>query len=456
LRHGVATLSSEAQTKGGDDMASSAHSASLKAAILTAIALALLVPLTLLSSLVAERVSQREAAVKSVARGWGDRQWLAGPIIAIPVTTEGEHPRTCDWYVLPDRLDLVVELNVVAERRRLGVYEVPVYVARVHATGEFDLEREIARLIRGATTLHLHPDQARLLLPLSDPRGLRALAASAPLVKDFEPSDGFPVPVLAAPLGGAAEFSNGQQTFDLTYEVAGTQSLEFLPLARTVHVVARGNWPDPGFTDGFLPIERHIDARGFTAIWQVLNLNRAYGDRWFQDSTPAATVLASGFGIELVQPVDIYQRCTRAVKYGGLFIALSFLTLFLVETLLRRPLHPIQYGLMGLALSVFYLLLLALSEQLGFLAAYVVATAALCTLMGVYLAGAWRSARMGAVSAGVFAATYALLYLLVTSESYALLAGSLALFALLTTVMLLTRNVDWYTPGLRAPGEPTT
>jgi inner membrane protein len=431
-------------------MASSAHSASLKAAILGGMAVALLVPLTLLSSLVAERVSQRDAAIKSVARGWGDRQWLAGPIIAIPVTTEGEHPRTCDWYVLPDRLDLVVELNVEGERRRLGVYEVPVYVARVHAAGEFDLMHEILRLTHGETAFHVHLDQARLLLPVSDPRGLRALTMSAPPLQDFEPSDGFPLPVLAAPLGSTAEFSDHWHTFDLTYEVAGTQSLGFLPLARTVHVAAHGNWPDPGFTDGFLPLERHIDARGFTARWQVLNLNRSYGDRWFQDSTPAATLLASGFGVELVQPVDIYQRCTRAVKYGGLFIALSFLTLFLVETLLRRPLHPIQYGLMGLALSVFYLLLLALAEQLGFLAAYVVATAALCALMGVYLAGALVSAQAGAIAAGVFASTYALLYLLVISESYALLAGSLALFALLATVMLLTRKLDWYASGLRS------
>jgi inner membrane protein len=437
-------------------MTSFAHSASLKAAVLTAIALALLVPLALLSSLVAERVSQRDAAVKSVAAGWGDRQWLAGPIIAVPVTTEGEHPRTCDWYVLPDRLDLAVELSVQQERRRLGVYEVPVYVARVRATGEFNLKREIERLTRGEAAMHLHLDQARLLLPVSDPRGLRTLNVGAPALKDFEPSGGFPLPVLAAPLAGAAEFFDHQQTFDLTYEIAGTQSLGFLPLARTVRVAAHGNWPDPGFTDGFLPLERHIDARGFNATWQVLNLNRAYGDRWFQDSTPEATILASGFGIELVQPVDIYQRCMRAVKYGGLFIALSFLTLFLVETRLRRPLHPIQYGLMGLALSVFYLLLLGLAEQLGFLAAYVVAAAALCALMGGYLAGALASAQAGAMAVGVFAATYALLYLLVTSESYALLAGSLALFALLTTVMLLTRKVNWYAAGFQPPGAPTT
>jgi inner membrane protein len=421
-----------------------AHSASVKAAILTAIALLLLIPLSLLESLITERTSQRDAAVQSVARGWGDRQWIGGPLLAIPVTTQSETGRTCDWYVLPDRLDITVDLQIQDSRRRLGLYDVPVYIARVRAKGEFDLPKEIARLTRGGSSSHLHLDQARLLLPIQDPRGLHALVSGTQEFQNFEPSSGFPIPVLAAPLNIAADASAGPRTFDLSFDLAGTQSLQFLPLARVVRVQTQGNWPHPGFTSGFLPTERRIDARGFTANWQVLNLNRTYGDRWFQGSTSTETLLASGFGIELVQPVDIYQRSTRAVKYGGLFIALSFLTFFLVETLQRRPVHPIQYGLMGLALSVFYLLLLALAEHIGFLLAYVLATAALCVLMSVYLTGALRSARGGIASGGIFAATYALLYLLVTSESYALLAGSIALFALLATTMLLTRKIDWY------------
>jgi inner membrane protein len=420
------------------------HTRLLKAAILTAIALLLLIPLALLESLVTERTGQRDSAVQSVARGWGDRQWIGGPVLAIPVTNDSDPTRTSDWYVLPDKLDITVALQVQNTRRRLGLYDVPVYVARIHARGEFDLPGEIARLTRGDAGLHLHLSQARILLPIKDPRGLRDLSSTTPDLQRFEPSSGFPIPVLAAPSSVAADLTVGPRVFDLSLDVAGTQSLQFLPLARVVHVQAQGNWPDPGFTDGFLPTERKIDARGFSANWQILNLNRTYGDRWFEGSTTADTLLASGFGINLVQPVDIYQRTTRAVKYGGLFIALSFITLFLVENLQRRRIHPIQYGLMGLALSVFYLLLLAFSEHLGFLVAYVLATVALCTLMSVYLAGALRSARAGIASGGIFAVTYALLYLLVTSESYALLAGSVALFALLATTMTLTRKVDWY------------
>lgn len=434
-----------------------ASSASVKAAILTGIALLLLVPLSLLSSLLTERTRQRDAAVQSVARGWGDRQWIGGPLLAIPVTTETGAIRTCDWYVLPDQLEISVQLQVQDTRRRLGLYDVPVYVARVHAKGEFDLPQEIARLTRGGTSLHVHLDQARLLLPIKDPRGLRGLASANQGLRNFEPSLGFPIPVLTAPLNITAEASADFHAFDLSFDLAGTQSLEFLPLARVMRVQAQGNWPDPGFTDGLLPVERRISAEGFSASWQVLNLNRTFGDRWFQDSTSAETLLGSGFGIELVQPVDIYQRSTRAVKYGGLFVALSFLSLFLVENLQRRPVHPIQYGLMGLALSVFYLLLLALAEHIGFLLAYVLATGALCILMSAYLAGALRSKVAGTASGAIFAATYGLLYLLVTSESYALLAGSIALFALLATTMFLTRKIDWYAQGASqdSPDRPT-
>jgi inner membrane protein len=421
-----------------------ARSASTKAGALAAIAVILLIPLLLLGDLVADRARERDTAAQSVARGWGDRQWVGGPILAIPVTTDSDPVRTSDWYVLPRQLNIVAQLRVQETRRRLGLYDVPVYIAQIHASGEFDLSAELARLARGGGSVHFHLDQARLLLPIKDPRGLRDLNAKTPGFQNFEPSAGFLIPVLAAPLTNAADWSLGPHAFDLSYSLAGTQALEFLPLAHAVQVEMQGNWPDPGFTDGFLPTERELGPRGFSAKWQVLNLNRTYGDRWFEGSITTDTLLASGFGVELVQPVDIYQRCTRAVKYGGLFIALSFLTLFLVESLRRRPLHPIQYGLMGLALCIFYLLLLALAEHIGFLPAYLVATAALCLLMSSYLTGALQSAAGGWVSGGALAATYALLYLLITSENYALLAGAIALFALLAVTMLLTRRIDWY------------
>jgi inner membrane protein len=244
----------------------------------------------------------------------------------------------------------------------------------------------------------------------------------------------------------------GKRKFALTVDLAGTRSFGVLPLARNTFVQMSGNWPHPGFTSGFLPVDRKITEDHFEARWQVLDLNRSYGGSWFNEETSAVNLHGAALGVDLTQPVDLYQRAERAVKYGGLFISVSLLTLFLWEHLVRRPLHPIQYGLMGLALSTFYLLLLALAEHIGFAPAYTLASGALCALLGTYLAGAMRSRSAGLLSAGLFAAVYALLYLLVTSEDYALLTGAVALFGLLATVMLLTRRLDWYSSSV----EPQT
>ncbi|HET9388986.1 MAG TPA: cell envelope integrity protein CreD [Steroidobacteraceae bacterium] len=419
-----------------------------KAAVISAVALLLLIPMTMLRGLVSERTVMREQAVETVARGWGGRQLIAAPILAIPVTTTGSDgtARTCDWYVMPHSADLDVELTVQKERRRLGVYEIPVYTARAHITGTFNLPAEIAALTSGDQSLTVQVERGRLLLPVGDPRGLRGIEpaglqlASGPL----EPWGGFPVPVLAAPLRSGTELARGATAFDLTLQIAGTESLWFLPLAHLSRVNIRGNWPDPGFTHGYLPGERSLLPDRFTAAWQVLDLNRSFGSRWLAGAVSANQLRDSAFGVDLVQPVDLYQRAERAVKYAELFIGLSFLTLFLCEHLLHRAVHPIQYALLGLALGTFFLLLLALAEQTGFLCAYVLAATALSLLLGCYLAGAFASRTAGAASGASFAAVYALLYLLVTSEDYALLAGTLGLFAMLAAAMVLTRKIDWY------------
>jgi len=423
-------------------------SALLKGIAVAVVAVMLLIPLALLNGLVSERTQLREQAVQSVAQGWGGRQMVAGPLLAIPVSQTDDKNRTVtrDWYLLPDSTDVTVDLAVQKEPRRLGIYEVPVYVARLHAKAQFDVAREVARLTAGDSSLQVHLDRARLLVPVSDPRGLRDIKIMENQVAyvGLEPVRGFPTAALAAPLRRGMAPELDKREIDLSLEIAGTESLNFLPLSHATRVQMSGNWPHPGFTSGFLPVERHIEAGGFKARWQVLDLNRSYGGRWLEGDTPLSELQQSAFGVDLVQPVDFYQQVTRSVKYGGLFIGLSFLTLFLVEFLLGRPMHPIQYGLMGLALSVFYLLLLALSEHIGFGPAYLLAALALCALLAVYISGALRSRAAGVTSGGVFAAVYGLLYLLVTAEDYALLAGALALFALVATLMVLTRKLDWY------------
>lgn len=432
----------------------------LKGLMVALVALVVLAPVQMLRGLISERARLRQEAVASVARGWGGQQLVGGPILAIPITLApgGERASTADvdWFVLPESLTLESELKVLDERRKLGVYEVPVYVANVHAEATFNIEARVAELMQSQSGAVVHLDRARLVVPVSDSRGLREVhATGAGVAQDsFEPDADFAMKALSVPLRPDAQIEKGTHRFDLALQIAGTQSLSFIPTSRSTSVALSGNWMDPGFARGFLPVERSVGNGRFDARWQVLDLNRTFGSSWLgSGGVTAAALQDSAFGVELVQPVDLYLQAERSVKYAGLFIALSLLTLFVWEHLARRPLHPIQYGLMGLALSVFYLLLLALAEHVGFAIAYVCAAVALCGLLGVYLSGAFNSALSGSGAGAVFAGVYALLYLLVTSEDYSLLAGSIAVFALLATAMVLTRRFDWYQATARPREE---
>src|SRR5688572_93291 len=290
-----------------------------KAIIVAGVAVILLIPLQLLRNLVTERTRMREHAIQQVAQGWGGRQLLGGPVLAMPVTVTDQFGRstTRDWYVLPDSLEVEAEVTVLDERRTVGIYEVPVYVAKLRASGSFDAEREIKSLSESDPAVRAHVDRARLLIPVGDPRGLRSISLTDNNVTktEFEPARGFPIPVLAAPAHVDELSTVGKRRFLLSIELAGTESLAFLQLAGNMQVRTSGNWPHPGFTRGFLPIERRIEAGRFNARWQVLDLNRSYGGHWFQGEISPEDIQSSAFGVELVQPVDLYQRAERAVKY---------------------------------------------------------------------------------------------------------------------------------------------
>jgi inner membrane protein len=222
-----------------------------------------------------------------------------------------------------------------------------------------------------------------------------------------------------------------------------------LPFGSETQVQVASNWPHPSFSGAFLPATRNITAQGFDAQWQVLELNRPYPQAWLGTQISDAALNASAFGVGLYQAVDIYQRGERATKYALLFIALTFLTFFAWEQLTGTRLHPLQYLLVGLALSMFYLLLIALSEHVSFANAYLIAAASLVLLIGAYIAGALASRSRGIIVAGAMSFIYGLLYVLVLSEDYALLLGAITLFATLATVMLVTRKLDWYRIGQR-------
>jgi inner membrane protein len=428
-------------------------SVTLKAVLVGAIVLLLIVPLAMLRGLVSERASLREQAYTRVAEGWGGSAVLGGPMLVVPTLRtiveriddkDVSRVVSSELYLLPAKLDMTVDLNLQDEPRYVGIYAVPVYLADVRFTGHFEFAALQPLLDKPGVTYLWH--EARLRLPVSEVRALREVGLARFAGADLKLGPAQPGIYRGVEARVVlTQFAKGASAaFEFQAVTAGSRGLSLLPLGSTTTLQLHSNWPHPSFFGAFLPVERTITASGFDARWQVLELNRSYGEA-FSEGEVAENVLAeSSFGVGLYQAVDVYQRVERAVKYALLFIALTFLTFFAWEQVTRNRLHPLQYLLIGLALSIFYLLLIALSEHISFVIAYITAAVALVALIGVYVAGALRSSTRGAVAGAAMSGVYALLYALVLSEDYALLLGAVVLFVALAAVMLVTRKIDWY------------
>ena len=269
---------------------------------------------------------------------------------------------------------------------------------------------------------------------------------------------GIDVPTVSAWLeanvtGAVAPFS-----FELT--IAGTESLRFLPLGAVTRVNLESDWPSPRFTGAFLPEQRTVADSGFAATWRVLDLGRGYPSEWkrsdglYQQQAYSASAMAiqpfqsATFGLDLLVPIGVHEASMRAVKYAVLFLALTFVTYFLFEVFATMRLHALQYLSVGLANCMFYLLLLALGEHIGFGLAYLTSTTASIILLGGYSAAILKSWRRAAPMIALLTAVYGYLYATLLAEDFALLGGTLGLFAILAAFMYLTRNVDWYAVSL--------
>jgi inner membrane protein len=433
-----------------------------KALLIGVIVLLLLVPLAMLRGVLSERTTLREVAYQRVAEGWGGNLTFSGPMLVVPterevIVEDKARVLRSDLYILPSRLDVDADVNVDAQPRKVGIYGVPVYLSTLRLRGEFDL-RSLQTYVDTPQIRYLW-GQSRLRLPVSTAKSLREITQSdfggqhvtlGPAGPGVHPAVEASVDIGELRTKEKAEFA-----FDAV--IAGSRSVSVLPLGNVTSVNMRSNWPHPSFQGAFLPAEHKIGEQGFEARWQVLELNRPYRTIWHEGEVNEAMLSQSSFGVGLFQSVDIYQRAERAVKYATLFIALTFLTLFAWEQVTRNRLHPLQYLLVGLALSMFYLLLIALSEHIAFVIAYLVAAASLVLLIGMYIAGALRSSRRGFVAGGAMGVIYGLLYMLVLSEDYSLLLGAIILFVALAAVMLATRRFDWYQARTvnQTGGEPS-
>ena len=420
--------------------------ATFKVLGIAALALVMLIPLAQVNDLVGEREGRAREATQKIAERWGAQQLVGAPVLVVPVRWQVQHDK--EWttveeteYVLADRASIVGNLTPAV--RAYGIYETAVYTTEISVEGRF-----AATDLAALATPGVEPQwqRAELRVPVADVRGIRYVSTLHFGDRELTvgPSDGVanigaigaPAPLDGSKLGETLPFS-------LKLTLAGTERFALLPLARETDLHLSSPWPHPGFDGAFLPKAHHVGASGFDADWQVLDLNRRLAQHWREHDAPGALSEAS-FGITLTQPAGSYQQNVRAGKYGVLFIALTFVAFFLFEVLRGLRVHPVQYLLVGLALCTFYVVLLALSEQIGFGPAYAVAAACVVAMIGGYAGVVLAARRAGFVLGALVAVIYGLLYGLVVSEDYALLMGSLALLAAVAALMYLTRRVDWY------------
>lgn len=414
------------------------------------LALLMTIPLLQVRGLVSERQQLRAGAIQQIAQGWGGKQVLGGPVLVVPTLRQasaGDNPprqlQAGSESVLADTLTMDVAMAV--QTRSYGIYSAPVFVAGVTLDARFNA-RDLAQFQHDSSATW-QPGKAELRLAMGDLRGLQEITGVSingkPARFDSSTSRLGSWPTVVVPID--LDALDGQPVdVEIGLKLAGTESLQLLPLARSTEVTMRAPWRDPSFVGAALPLTHRIDVDGFSARWRLLDLNRSYGQHWTDTDDMQAPLQASAFGVQLYQPVDVYQRNVRAGKYGLLFIAMTFVAFFLFEVLKRLRVHPVQYLLVGAALATFYVVLLALSEQIGFGPAYALAATAVVVLVGGYAMAVLRARHAGLLLGSVLGLIYAMLYGLIAAEQYALLIGSLVLLAMVALTMYLTRRIDWY------------
>lgn len=413
----------------------------------------LLIPTSMVWLLVAERQDRARDASQEIARSWGGQQSVAGPFIAVPYETvrtvqtesglETQTVRSTAIF-LPETVDWTIE--AAPESRKRGIFEIAVYDARVRAAGGFAApDPESLGLGEDAV---VYWQEAVLSLPISDPRAIRAGATIEinGRAREVEPGSGLKGRNAQTGVHIARPFGAQPSalTFNLDVGLKGSDTLSVAPGARETKVKMASSWAHPSFSGAYLPDRRDVSDAGFEAEWTISHLALSAPLAFSADDAVAFGLSSDQrFGVRFYQPVDHYALVNRSLKYAVLFIGSVFVAVFVLEARSGRSVHIAQYALMGLALVLFYVLLLAFAEHAGFLPAYAIATAATTGLIAVYCARLLASAVMGAVIAGLLGAIFGLLYLFLKLEDYALLAGAIFSFAILAMVMFSTLTLDW-------------
>lgn len=432
-------------------MKSLKNSIYFKVATIFFISMLLLIPTSMIEGLIFERQNTQEQAINEVSSKWANQQTLTGPFISIPYyryikettkkDTVGKIVKIKEFiHILPTDLKVYGKIN--PEQRNRGIYEIVVYNSKINLSGEFK-EMKIGETDIPAKDILF--DKAVLSLGINDLRGIEKQID----LKWNDKTSSFNPGVtntdviqsgINAPVSVVANDSLSYRfSFDL--DLKGSQLLYFTPVGKITDVSIESSWKNPSFDGAFLPDSRLITEHGFKANWNILHLNRNYPQMW---TGSKHAISNSSFGINLILPVDNYQKTFRSIRYAILFIGFTFLVFFFIEVLHKIFIHPIQYILVGIALLVFYTLLLSLSEHINFNLAFIFSALATLLLIAGYVRAILKSAKLTYLIGGILAILYTFIYVVIQLQDLALLIGSIGIFVILALVMYFSRKIDWY------------
>ncbi|CAH0533606.1 Inner membrane protein CreD [Vibrio stylophorae] len=419
-----------------------------------------LIPVSMVKSLIQDRDKLQQNVIQEIAASSSGAQQIVGPIIRVLYsdTTEvdGKPQQVMrQRLILPNDYDVNAKLSSFEKYR--GIYHARLYNAQTSLQGTFDL----------SALTDLSHDQIKgvaLIVSVKDSRGLLRLDQMTLAGHNLTVYPGTSIDTLSqgfySPIDVRYLNLSAPVRFDLNFLLQGMGELKVAPIGKMTEVTMSSEWPHPSFIGDSLPISSKIQDSGFTAQWSSNHLSSNIGsliDACVTRGAACDALAKRQMGVALIEPVDHYLKSYRAVNYAALVIMMVFASFFLLEIFQARPVHPVQYGFVGLALALFYLVLISFSEHIGFNLAYSVSALASTALLSIYVSGILKNRKHGALFAAGLLALYGMLFGLLQAESYALLMGTTLCFAVLSVLMILTRDVDWYAYGAkRSSNEEAT
>lgn len=431
------------------------QSITFKALVIGFLTIILLIPGIMIQDLIRERQDRSVETIEKINAKWSNAQTICGPVLTIPYTTtqvDANNKTVLQEHTIsitPENLN--IDTQLFPEERYYGIYKTILYKSEIDLSGNFD---KINYQKTDNSTIHW--DQAYLTIGVSDLRGITENISFTLDNKQYPVEaagnyDRLMGKILVVSLNNADTLLTGQPlNFNCKIKLNGSSNINFIPIGKTSKVHVAGTWKSPGFIGNFSP-EHTITENGFDANWSVLRFNRSIPETWIDNQVE--TFEDASFGVNLIDPVNHYQQNMRSAKYAIMFIALTFVVFFFVEILTKKRIHPIQYLLVGIALILFYSLLLSISEQINFGIAYLVASIATIGLITAYTHSIFKNKMQTGGLAAMLCMLYIFLYAVLQLEDIALLIGSVGLFIILGIIMFFSRKINWYKQEEETPND---